>query len=100
MSDAKHLEAESIQGKETELMKFPCEFAIKAMGRSTPQFEEHIKTLVLPHVGDEKLLSVSSQASKAGNFSSVTIKIMADSRLQLDAIYYALTDSDEVLMAL
>ncbi len=100
MNDTIKLEAEGIRGPEQELMTFPCEFAIKAMGRSGPEFEEQIKSLVLPHVREGKLLSITTQASKAGNFISVTVRIMADSRLQLDAIYYALTDCDEVLMAL
>ncbi len=100
MNESTHLEPEGISGKETELMQFPCEFAIKAMGRSTPQFEAQIKSLVLPHVNDGKLISIDTQPSKAGNFVSVTIRIMADSRLQMDAIYYALSDCDEVLMAL
>lgn len=100
MNDSTKLEAAGIKGPEQQLMTFPCEFAIKAMGRSSPKFEEQIKSLVLPHVSEDKLLAISTNPSKAGNFVSVTIRIMADSRLQLDAIYYALTDCDEVLMAL
>ncbi|MBE9547977.1 MAG: DUF493 domain-containing protein [Proteobacteria bacterium] len=100
MSDSKYLEAEALQGTEEEILKFPVEIAIKAMGRSSDGFASHVGDLVGPHVVADKIISVTTRPSKAGNFTSVTVRIMADSREQLDTIYYALTDSDEVLMAL
>ncbi len=41
MSDSKHLEAEALHEKEEEILKFPTEIAIKAMGRNSD-------TLALP----------------------------------------------------
>lgn len=100
MSDSKQLEAESLQGVEEEILKFPVEIAIKAMGRSADDFATHVGDLVGPHVTANKIISVTTKPSKAGNFTSVTVRIIADSRTQLDTIYHALTDSEEVLMAL
>ena len=82
------------------LLEFPCRFPIKAMGRSSEDFESVIKDIVLAHaeLWPEEPLRVSP--SKEGNFLSVTAVIEARSQQQLDAIYQDLTDCDQVMMAL
>ena len=100
MNNSKQLETESLQGPEDEILKFPTEIAIKAMGRRSASFAQHVGDLVGPHVAAENIISVTTKESKAGKFLSVTVRIVADSRAQLDTIYHALTASDEVLMAL
>ena len=82
------------------LLEFPCRFPIKAMGRSSENFESIVKGIVLAHaeLWPEEPLRVSP--SKEGNFLSVTVVIEARSQQQLDAIYQDLTDCDQVMMAL
>ena len=82
------------------LLEFPCRFPIKAMGRSSENFESIVKGIVLAHAEfwPEEPLRVSP--SKEGNFLSVTVVIEARSQQQLDAIYQDLTDCDQVMMAL
>ena len=82
------------------LLEFPCRFPIKAMGRSSENFESVVKGSVLAHaeLWPEEPLRVSP--SKEGNFLSVTAVIEARSQQQLDAIYQDLTDCDQVMMAL
>jgi putative lipoic acid-binding regulatory protein len=82
------------------LLEFPCRFPIKAMGRSSENFESVVKGIVLAHaeLWPEEPLRVSP--SKEGNFLSVTAVIEARSQQQLDAIYQDLTDCDQVMMAL
>lgn len=82
------------------LLEFPCRFPIKAMGRSSEDFESVIKGIVLAHaeLWPDEPLRVSP--SKEGNFLSVTAVIEARSQQQLDAIYQDLTDCDQVMMAL
>ncbi len=86
--------------EQTSLLEFPCRFPIKAMGRKSEGFEALVTGLVLNHAelwpGD----SITSTASSAGNFVSVTTVVKAESQQQLDAIYQDLTDADRVLMAL
>ena len=82
------------------LLEFPCRFPIKAMGRSSEDFESVVKDIVLAHAElwpDEALRVVPS---REGNFLSVTAVIEARSQQQLDAIYQDLTDCDQVMMAL
>ena len=82
------------------LLEFPCQFPIKAMGVDEDEFVAHILNLVTPHFPDISEDSIHTRPSSGGKYISVTVTVTATSQLQLDAIYYALTDSDRVLMAL
>ncbi|MBT3347675.1 MAG: DUF493 domain-containing protein [Thiotrichales bacterium] len=82
------------------LMKFPCEFLIKAMGKKQENFDGHIATLVRKHYPDFTEGAVKSRYSKDGNYISVTVTITATGKTQLDAIYQDLTDDPLVIMAL
>ena len=82
------------------LLEFPCRFPIKAMGRDEDEFVAHVLNLVTPHYPEITEDDIRTRSSNGGNYISVTITVTATSKLQLDAIYYALTDSERVLMAL
>ena len=87
---------------EETLLEFPCRFPIKAMGRAEADFEALVVQIVRRHAelwsGDD--LPVTTNPSRTGKYSGVTVVIVATSRQQLDAIYQDLTDCPEVLMAL
>lgn len=82
------------------LLGFPCRFPVKAMGRHTDDFERIVRDIILAHAELYAGEPLRVTPSKAGNFISVTAVIEARSRAQLDAIYQALTDCEQVLMAL
>lgn len=86
--------------EETTLLEFPCMFPIKAMGRASDDFESLVTTIVFSHAEPYAGEAVSVNESAEGNFLSVTVKIVATSREQLDRIYMDLTDCEQVLMAL
>ncbi len=87
--------------KEQEtLLEFPCKFPVKAMGRSEDGFETLVTTLILSHAEIYAGEPVTTNASGAGNFISVTVTIEALSKAQLDSIYQDLTDCEQVLVAL
>lgn len=86
---------------ETEsLLEFPCQFAVKAMGKSSSDFDAVVVEIVRQHVSDIREGAITTRPSKAGTYTSVTVMIEATSREQLDAIYQGLTDHPDVLMAL
>ncbi|MES9993727.1 MAG: DUF493 domain-containing protein [Candidatus Thiodiazotropha sp.] len=87
------------QNEET-LLKFPCDFPIKVMGKAEPGFEAMVVELVSRHSGELLETAVSSRLSKGGKWVSVTITLRAQSKDQLDAIYLDLTAHDKVVMAL
>ncbi len=82
------------------LLEFPCRFPIKAMGRNSAEFTQLVSDIILSRsvlfAGEE----ITTSLSKAGNYLSLTAVIEALSQEQLDSIYQALTDCDQVVMAL
>jgi putative lipoic acid-binding regulatory protein len=84
----------------TSLLEFPCRFPIKAMGRNSDDFEEIVTGIVMTHAELWPDEPIRSAPSNEGNFVSITAVIEARSQPQLDAIYQALTDCDQVMMAL
>jgi putative lipoic acid-binding regulatory protein len=88
-----------MQEKQT-LLEFPCDFPIKVMGRSDSGFEVRALEIVRRHVPDFQNESMSSAASRQGNYLSYTFVIRATSREQLDALYRELSSCDELLLVL
>ena len=82
------------------IMKFPCEFSVKAMGLTADDFDALVVEIVRRHVNDLGENAVKSKPSRKGKYLSVTVTFTASSRRQLDAIYQALTDHERVLMSL
>ena len=82
------------------LLKFPCQFPIKAMGKSNLEFDLLVIEIVRRHVPDLHEHAVTTRPSKDANYLSVTVMVQATSKAQLDAIYRDLTSHPQVLMAL
>lgn len=82
------------------ILEFPCDFPIKAMGKSEENFDALVVGIVRRHCPDLLEGAVKSRLSREGNYVSVTVTIQAESRSQLDRIYMDLTAHDKVLVAL
>ena len=82
------------------VMEFPCQFPIKALGKTSPQLDMLVIEIVRRHVEDIHEDAVTIRPSKGGKYTSVTVTIEASSKQQLDAIYYDLTACPEIIMAL
>ncbi len=89
----------STESTDESLMKFPCEFSVKAMGKNEDDFEGLVVELMKEHceIPDG---AVQSRPSANDNYLSVTVTITAESKEQMDRIYQALSDHDKVIMAL
>ena len=85
---------------EETLLKFPCKFPIKAMGRDTPEFHATVRRLIEKHTGPLSDDAFQSVLSRNGRFVSITVTVTAQSQEQLDDIYRAISGHDDVLMAL
>ncbi len=91
----------SEQNPEDEtLFEFPCEFPIKAMGKSGPALELAVLEIINRHVPDLTEGAIRLNASKGGNYTSITITITAQSKSHLDGIYMELTQCEHVLYAI
>ena len=85
---------------EESLLKFPCPFPIKMMGRDTEAFRATARALVERHTGPINDEAIGEALSRKGNFVSITITVIALSQDQLDDIYRDVSSHEDVLMAL
>jgi len=86
--------------KEESPLQFPCEFPIKAMGKADCELDIIVVEIVRKHAPDLAEGAVYTRNSTQGNYLSVTVRVNATSREQLDAIYQDLVDCEAVIMAL
>ncbi|RVU85826.1 DUF493 domain-containing protein [Leucothrix sargassi] len=82
------------------LVEFPCDFVIKAMGRSTPEFESVVFAIFAKHYPEFDPKKAKKQPSKNGNFTSITVSVYTTSKPHLDSIYQDLTDCGHVLWSM
>ena len=86
--------------EEESPIRFPCEFPVKAMGKSDCDLDIIVVGIVRKHAPDLSDAAIKTRASANGNYISVTVTVHATSRRQLDAIYQDLVDCEAVIMAL
>jgi putative lipoic acid-binding regulatory protein len=82
------------------LFEFPCDFPIKVMGKSHPEFAETIVTVVKQFDADVDASRVETRPSSGGNYTGLTVTVRATSRAHLDDIYRALTGHPMVKVVL
>ena len=82
------------------LLVFPCSFPIKVMGANAIGFEKLVVETIRLHVPDFDPAAVTVRESKGGKFLAITAPFTAHSKLQIDAIYLALSKHPSVKMAL
>ena len=86
--------------QEESPLRFPCQFPVKAMGKTGCDLDMIVVEIVRRHAPDLTEGAVYSRTSAGGNYLSVTVVVNATSRAQLDAIYQDLVDCEAVIMAL
>ena len=88
------------QEQQETLVEFPCDFMIKAMGKSNPEFHETVVSIAKQHDESFTADNVVVRESKKGTFVSVTFHVYVENKPDLDAIYQNLTDSEHVLWSM
>ncbi|MDP6397508.1 MAG: DUF493 domain-containing protein [Arenicellales bacterium] len=83
-----------------ELLNFPCEFQIKAMGKQVLGFDQRVRAIVSRHLAGARILDLSTRESGSSKYVSVSCTIEATSREQLDAIYMDLNSESDILLTL
>jgi len=89
-------------GQQEELiLEFPCDFPIKIVGRADAEFHVRICEIVCRHDNDfDPEAHVQRRDSSAGKYHSLTVKLRATSKQQIDAVYQDLKACELVLWAL
>ena len=86
--------------EEESLIDFPCDFPVKVMGASVPEFHHCIDAIAKKHDPDFLPDETKQKNSKTGKYVSLTLNIHAKDKKQLDSLYQELTDSELVVWAL
>ena len=89
-----------MQSDNDSLFEFPCDFPIKVMGKSHPEFAETIVTVVKQFDEAVDASRVETRPSSGGNYTGLTVTVRATSRAHLDDIYRALTGHPMVKVVL
>ena len=89
-----------MQPDNDSLFEFPCDFPIKVMGKSHPEFAETIVTVVKQFDTEVDPSRVEMRPSSGGNYTGLTVTVRATSRAHLDNIYRALTGHPMVKVVL
>ncbi len=89
-----------MQPDNDSLFEFPCDFPIKVMGKSHPEFAETIVTVVQQFDASVDASRVETRPSSGGNYTGLTVTVRATSRAHLDDIYRALTGHPMVKVVL
>ena len=89
-----------MEEQQETLVEFPCDFMIKAMGKSGPHFNDAVVSIVQQHDETFTADKMVARESKKGTFISITFHVYVENKPQLDAIYQNLTDSEHVLWSM
>ena len=81
-------------------IEFPCDYVIKVIGNSAPDFTEFVVEVVEQYAPGISEDDVSVNESSGGRFSSVQLKIVATGEAQLKALFEDLKASGRVHMVL
>ncbi len=86
--------------EQPSLIEYPCDFPIKIMGKAQQDFTQIALAIVKYHAPDFVTATMAVKVSKKGTYLSITCTIRATSRVQLDALYQALSQHPMVAVVL
>lgn len=82
------------------LIEFPCDFTIKAMGKSSETFVDLVLGIIRQHFPDFSEKKLEKRFSQYTNYISLSFTVHAQSREQLDNLYRQLSGAPEILVVL
>ncbi len=85
---------------EESLIKYPCHFQIKVMGKAVDGYQQAIEKVVLNFDPDFDVKTIECRPSKNGNYLGLTVTVRVTSREQLDELYRTLSTHPMVSVVL
>jgi uncharacterized protein len=79
------------------LLEFPTDYPIKIIGRPSDEFRARVHAIVLRHAPLIEPERVTERLSENGNFLSISYRIRAESREQVEALATDLKSCEGVL---
>ncbi|MEZ5500302.1 MAG: DUF493 domain-containing protein [Steroidobacteraceae bacterium] len=83
-----------------QLLRFPCDYPLKVVGRSTSVLRAEIDAIVRRHVPQLVDEQVSVRNSGHANYVSITYRIVAESREHITALVIELRNAPHVIMVI
>jgi len=84
-------------GEPPPLLEFPTDYPIKVIGRPSGDFRARVHAVVLRHAPQIEPERVTERLSENGNFLSISYRIRAESREQVEALATDLKACEGVL---
>ncbi|GAB5415064.1 MAG: DUF493 domain-containing protein [Congregibacter sp.] len=81
-------------------IEFPCDYPIKALGRQCDEFEPTVLAVFERHAPGFDRDRITRRPSRKGNFTALTVTIVATGPDQLDALHRDLVATGLVQMVL
>jgi len=75
-----------------ELWNFPCDYSVKVFGKTCDEIHVTVLAIVEQHTDKIHPENIITKQSSKGGYVSITLKIIATSRAQLDSINQDLQD--------
>ena len=69
-----------------DIFNFPCEYPIKVLGENQPDFQKTVCNIVEIHAGKLHTNQIAIKYSSKRKYISLTVRIIATSRQQLDSL--------------
>jgi putative lipoic acid-binding regulatory protein len=82
------------------LFDFPCDFPIKVMGPTHPDFHDTVVAVVRQHDPELDVQRIETRPSSGGKYTGLTVTVRARDRAHLDDIYRSLTSHPMVKVVL
>ena len=92
--------AEKYDNTAKTLIEFPCDFPIKVMGETHASFTAEIIKTIQNQLPSFDASHIEMRGSSGGKYISLTCTVHVTSKLQLDAIYRAISAHPLVKFAL
>ncbi|APR37358.1 DUF493 family protein [Paraburkholderia sp. SOS3] len=89
-----------MSAEKESLIDFPCDFPIKVMGKSHPEFATTIAAVIVQFDSSFDAARIETRPSSGGNYMGLTVTVRAQNREHLDDIYRALTGHPMVKVVL
>ena len=81
-------------------LSFPVDYAIKVMGKNTPEFRAAATAIILEFDPNAPISEVTERASKQGSYITLNYQLYLTSEAKRDALYARLKAEAAILFAL
>ena len=81
-------------------LNFPCEYPVKVFGKDEDNFTAFVIELISRHVPGIPVESFTTRQSSGGKYLAVSVTFIAESRVQIDALYQELGQHARVLISM